>query len=409
MIKQKVLQADVIYENKQGLLLFRLMQIFTFTTLIQTFFPFSINRVIGALIIICVIYYSFYHLNRRTIILLLLLSLFLFLNVVISFDKETAIVDTIYFSITVLMLNLFCNAPFYNSFSSLPEKTKSTGNILLVLCNLVLLIGIFDVNTYLSPGGGWGSGEFFRGYSEAPHTLASACCLILVFVFIRVKNSSLSFINIFYLAIPIYAIFMSGARAFLISPLIIIWYIYRMTITNKALKNLFISTAIFTFVFVLLGSATYIKNNYLFTIGQQSGEFLDIISNSRITLWRSSLIEFAYGNLYEILFGRGFDYIYRFLYSVTRSAVWAHNDIINLLISTGVIGVFLYTSVLIAFIKKTVKNTEKLPKIMFIVYILFPLMFNGFYMYQHYFFSAILLSSVIKKDIIDENTICVTK
>lgn len=391
-----------IGKQKQGIVLLSLLQIFAVTILLRTFLPLFITRAIGALILFSVIYYSTSYLNKRTLFVFLSVAVFFSLNFLFSSDRMVALRDTVYFTSAVLLANLFCNSGFRESFLLQLKKNRLSNELVLFLCNAVLLIGFFDTNAYRIA---WGGHEYFQGYAGGTHPIANASCLVIVFALIKIQMTGISLLGLAYFAIPTYAILMSGARTFLIAPVIILWLIYKNCNSKGFVKHLFIILGILAFVFLLLNSSTFLKFDFLLTRGQQNYSNLgvaDSITNDRITLWTENLIEFASGNWLQIIFGRCFDFVFRFNRDFTIGAeIWSHNDIINLLLSIGLFGTFVYIWILHDFFKNTFRNNSgKLSKMLFVVYIVFPMMLNGFYAYQAYMFGAIMMSSVaFRKDL----------
>lgn len=90
------------------------------------------------------------------------------------------------------------------------------------------------------------------------------------------------------------------------------------------------------------------------------------------------------------LFGNGFNFSY--IVNDIRSGVtiWAHSDFVSILLSLGFCGLLVYIYILLKVFISSAYLSKKL-QFSLISYMLFPAFFNGFYMYQCYVFSFVLI------------------
>ena len=85
-------------------------------------------------------------------------------------------------------------------------------------------------------------------------------------------------------------------------------------------------------------------------------------------------------NFFEKLIGRSFDNIYEINYIYSGMNVWAHNDVINLLLTTGIIGVIIYVQSFYNFYKMSrLVKVNIVIKISYLISFVFLALMNGLY------------------------------
>lgn len=83
-------------------------------------------------------------------------------------------------------------------------------------CDIILLCAIITPSSY-GNAWNWGNSDgFFIGFSQNGHTLCSCCCLLLVLIMLAFQNQKMRIREYILYIPPIYGIFFSGARTFLI-------------------------------------------------------------------------------------------------------------------------------------------------------------------------------------------------
>ena len=275
------------------------------------------------------------------------------------------------------------------------EQSEKIIKWIVILCDIVLCIGFFDARCYDSSQ--W-DGSYFIGYTNASHTMSSGACLLLVFslYIIRNKKNITSFI---YFVPSIIAILKSGARTFLVPIVIVCFFFYAYNIRNFSIKLLVFPIAIICASYVFLNSSMIEK--FSFSVNNQYTDmnFLGRLTNGRTAFWVVDLLAFRNYNIIQKLLGNGFQYVYMVNEKNFNLAIWAHNDFINCLLSVGIIGTLLYVYMLYKTGKKIVRMTRRdiIIKTLLIFYILLPAFLNGFYTYQHYFYSFIILMILYEK------------
>ncbi len=355
--------------------------IFPLTTFTQTLSPFSLNRILAVGIVLLLIYMAFLKSPTYSgIISYIYLIVIYFYTSLIAQDFLKNIEDVIYFSTTVLLVIALHKKQnlddISNSFIDLKRFTK----IVIWVSELLLLKALFSSNCYDIA---WGGDVYFTAWSSTQHSLASACCTLIVIVILYYKEKFFSLIQILFIAIPAFCILQSGARVFLLT-LVILLVVY---INSKTKKNsgriisLIVVIGVVIYAFLnsnMLNKVMYLLNN------PYNADILNSFTGGRTDFWKIDLLYFSESNILYKIFGQGFDCIYRVNESLFGIKIWAHNDIINLLVSIGIFGTLFYILCWIKLFKKSKIDFSKVNQGLFILYIIIPMIINGLYNYVHF-------------------------
>lgn len=367
-----------------------LMAIYMFTTLTYTLWPISSpNKIVGFFIFFNVVWIYCKHLTTKKAIILFITTFIVGLSFVNSANSFGYISDAIYLLISILLLIEIDNDFSKNKVLCALKQSEQFIKWIVIVCDLVLCVGFFDARCYDSSQ--W-DGSYYLGYTNASHTMASGACLLLVFTLYIIRNKR-NIISFIYFVPSIIAILKSGARTFLIPIVIVCLFFYAYHIKKFSVKLLVFPIAIVCATYVFLNSSMVEK--FSFSINNQYTDmnFLGRLTNGRTAFWVVDLLAFRDYNIIQKLVGNGFQYVYMVNERNFNLAIWAHNDFINCLLSVGIIGTVIYVYALYRTGKKIIKISPKdiIIKILLISYILLPALLNGFYTYQHYFYSFIIL------------------
>lgn len=375
---------------------------YTVATLGNSLIPFiPLSRLLGSLIALITVALMLQSLSKKYLIALICGGFVLMYSSLVANDLNTSFNDAVLFFFTVLIVCCTSRVSFFtkfqNSFYSNPLLIKWT----IIISNIILLVAMITPSSY-SNGSGWGDDEaYFIGFVENEHTLASVCCLLLTLILAYYKGKKIKFIEFLILIPAIYGIMLSGARTFLI-PVVVLLLIYIITKIKKPFHRVVVVTVVMTFfVVVLLNSSMMSK--FEFTLNNQyAKDLVSSLTNGRSLFWKYDIEAFLSYSPIAKLFGQGFDYIYYVNKTNLGLSIWAHNDIINNLVSTGIFGSILYLYVWLSFIYKIIlkkeNKVELASRILFIVYIFGPMLINGLFVYQHYVYSCLVLAIILFND-----------
>lgn len=370
---------------------------------------FRINLVIGMLFSLVVLYYLTFHCNKLrflfsyfSFILFILCSLPLLLSKT-DFFIFIGLRDSFLFLFTCLLLICIQDKKFIHNLFISFQKYAITLFAFLILLDFFLLLCLFLDRCYEDVWA-W-SGQYFKGFSFSPHALASSICLLssLKLLCIR-KFKSHSFLLIISFLFDYFVILQTGARVFIIPSLLII-FLFLYYSLQKRNKRIIFFTAIFCAVVILLltvSSNFVTKMNAVDTYGifhessidqtsnlnNSAYSIIDSLSSGRLLFAKKNLEAFVESDIFNCLFGNGFNFAY-IVNSQYIASIWAHNDFVSVLISAGVLGLTAYLVITLK-VFLTIKTNKILLTTLFI-YFFFPALLNGFYMYQTFLFSFVIL------------------
>lgn len=303
--------------------------------------------------------------------------------------------------VTMLALTAAADEYFVKRIADTVRKHRMYLLGILHVCNLMLVVSILSPQCY-GNGFGWGdSNNYFVGYAVNGHTLSSCCCLLIVFYMLLYKEQKLKTREYLVYLPSVYCILFAGARTFLISVVfLIVLFIFSKVRDRRYRLLILIFTGV---VFVVALASSSMMSKFQFAMNNQyASDLLDALTNGRTKFWSCDLNDYLFNsNVLQLLTGKGLSYIYGLNKEQIGLAIWAHNDMINNLLCTGVIGlvVYLYVWIRLQVSQKYTfahKKIKWLDKAMFAGYIWIPMILNGMFSYQHYVLSILLLAVYCK-------------
>jgi len=373
-----------------------LIALFMISTLTYDLLPIkTVNKVLGFFVFAV----SFLIiLNRMSIYRFCVLMLSLTLGVtscVLAYDATENFKNMIYWLLCIFIFLILSNKKDMWKMCTAIESTKKFLLFSVILCDIILLGGLFISRCYSS---NW-SGSYYCGFSASQHTVCSGACLTMAIVFLFFEKEKAGFKKMLLLVPGILAILASGARTFLISLLCMVGFYYMLFIKKKSIKLLILPFIVFAGIYLFFRSGIYEK--FLFVTGDASGaasNFAQKVTSGRTVFWAIDINAFLDLEFIYKLLGKGFDYVFRVNENQYGLAIWAHNDIINLLLSVGLIGTLLYVVVMWRAVRCCVRvQKSRIVKWIFVAYIVLPMLLNGLYAYQHYLYSIIVLMIVTER------------
>ena len=165
----------------------------------------------------------------------------------------------------------------------------------------------------------------------------------------------------FFLVLPCYAAFMSHSRTYFgIYILFLLMFAYMRAKTKKNFYICLIPLSLIMF-FVMLNSAITDKFVEVWKEGVSFEEFLSSFTNSRTVFWKWDIDAFLELPFLQQFVGNGFNFVYDVSASYLTHGIWAHNDIINILLNFGYIGVIVYLWAYFQMIKAFWPRGNKIP------------------------------------------------
>ncbi|MDD4369909.1 MAG: O-antigen ligase family protein [Anaerostipes sp.] len=372
-----------------------LIMMFTISTLFQGIIPFSLNRIIITAILILVFFYDLRNPTKHTLFLLLYLVILAFLNVMLTQETSLALKDLIYFGTTLCLLDYLKEKTALDKLKNSFEKYKKIFKVIFYIVYGITVLSVFSSANYSYA---WGESNYFIGLARDTHVMASSTCLLMAFMLFLFFKEKFSYVRLGMFVMLLFIVFQTGARTYIVSATIILYAYIQGNINGTLKKTILLGIAVTAVVIIFLRSGMYQKFIWS-SIASNQGTTDSLVSSTggRSAFWLIDIKEFVQNNPIYQLIGHGFDYVYQVNYEHYHMHIWAHNDIIDLLLSVGLIGTIYYLREWVSFfIMSFAQNKNKRLLVAMCVYIAFPMFFNGLFTVQHYFMSVIIMTITLR-------------
>lgn len=366
--------------------------LYSVTTLSYTLWPKAVspNRVLGLLIVLELAAFYLCTLRRRDLFLLATCFFTCGISFLLCADHAQNLTDAAYFAATVLLLWKLADRWAADALFCALRRLRTMLQTIVLLDNLLLMAAFCFPTSYIQL---WGAAKYFQGFTNSTHTLCAGVCLLLALTLFLLRNVPFRLHHPLYLLPGLLAIAMSGARTYLVSALVIVLlYIVYETPPTK-LRLLFLPFFVLGTAYLALFSGMAEKLTFLQSSTALPGSLLARLTSGRTEFWALDLDAFLDFDCFHLLFGQGFDFVYTLNETVYGVRIWAHNDVLDLLLSTGLFGTALYGYVIYAALWTLFRRAPGiLLPMLLAAYLLFVLLVNGFFGYQHYVYSFAVLA-----------------
>ena len=368
-------------------ILYIFVLLYAFSTITQSLYSISLNRIWTVGIIACLLYRLLCPIYKKSAS---------YLGIVVVIGAWTTIYsenvgqnsnDYIYFVTAVLWLLFMSNSENYHSFYAAAKSNAKLTNASLIISYLVILISMLTKSGFAYQ---WGSTPYFVGLAGTQHAMASSMCLLTAIFLLFSRERKFSWWDLAILMFGVYVVFETGARTFIIPIGILIFYYIKHNIKSLNARTVVYAIGTICAIYMVQHSSMLDKFGFVSSGGNMATNAIDGFTSGRSLFWIVDLKAFASGNIVQVMLGRGFDYVYRLNAQMVNQKIWAHDDFIHLLLGGGVLAFGLYISVIRNFFKKVLAGQRRWDRLMIIVYLLFPAIINGFFMYQHLLLSMMI-------------------
>ena len=319
-VKRKVNVDDVLYI---------MVLLYALSTITQSLYPFSLNRLWTVGIVACLLYRLLSRLYTRTIMCMVVIVSCAMTTTIFAADISKNTNDLIYFVTGVLWLLFMSDYAnrerLYKSFLEHQRLTKA----ILVLSYVSMIISLLSGNGYAYQ---WGSTAYYIGFAGTQHAMASSICIVTALFLLYSLNRKFSWLNLAAFMFSVYAVFETGARTFIIPILILMFYYIRYNIKSMNIKAMVYAVGFVGVLYAVQHSTILDKFSFVSSGGNMATTALEGFTSGRSLFWAVDLSAFASGNVLQIIFGRGFDYVYGLNARMVNQRIWAHNDFIHLLL-----------------------------------------------------------------------------
>lgn len=219
------------------------------------------------------------------------------------------------------------------------------------------------------------------GLEQAHRTSASAFFVIVLIWYMGRFTRN----NKIYLAIliPIYCVFYEQARIYLIVSMIIVCMIYYSLFPNGKRIHFYLTILPMLAIAAMFILKTSVGQRFVNYGESYYGGDMAALSSSRSVFWLADIKGYRNLPTYKKILGAGYNFVYTINKKAVNSYIWGHNDLIHIICTNGILGIYIYLSSVGAFIKKYKRNVvhNKLMYMLTICVMLFCASLDGLYHY----------------------------
>lgn len=235
-----------------------------------------------------------------------------------------------YFMLWILVYLFFAKSK--DDILSIMENADFFVNILLSVWTVMIGVSAIIPLGY--------SGKYFVSFAGSSFRLMPPVLIITALaMYMAISRKNMKY-NL-YLILPIFAGFMNQSRTYFgVFIAFVIMYIYMITKNKKLFYIMLVPLcgcilALMTVSGIMdkIRATQYTSSSYF--------DFWGTITSGRTIFWKNDLEAFLGLPMWKQFVGNGFNYVYD-VNGQTMGRIWAHNDIINILMNFGYIGVAIY-------------------------------------------------------------------
>lgn len=352
-------------------LLFKLILITPLTMQIQRMFD-AANRVSVGLVLIVLLYLVVRKCNKQDFLLVFLYTIYF----MISWTNINAqfFYSNMLFFFPLWYLYLVYTGRRYIEFAECIQNNLWLIKRVVILWSIIVIISAPLSSSYI---------DFqFRSFTQGPFRLAPTALMIAVLIWIYAcETGNKKFLV--WILVPFISIAFTGCRSYTIIMLIFAFYAYYGICEHKIYFYLTIIPVI-ALVAIGLSQTSFIAKFEAAINNPHVKDPLIAITSGRSLMWTYAVEKFRNANIFIKLFGGGLTHSYEIFYEMNGSAIWAHNDLFEMLNCHGIVGVILYIYVFVRFTKKA-SQFNQLTKLQFCIFIgvnLVNACINGLYVYN---------------------------
>lgn len=358
-------------------LMVKIICLYGVVSFLYSFFSrFYASYIVGFFFLLIIGYIYTKTLKRKDIGIILLIILTIFLTMANSGISSNNLQHGMYFSFTILLMNKLNEKSFRTKLVCSFKQNEKLILRTIIILSFVSLISFFIPSSY--------SGYVYRGFAANFHSVGINMSFLALLIVIYLYNKKFKLIHILWFSIPLIGVLESTARVSIITIVLIIFIYYQLKLKSIKLKYLLIPIVFYGVYKFFMNSSTYEK--FILAANNQyiSTDRLEAVTSGRLTWWRLDIEAFFNLNLFNKIFGAGHDFVHYINKTQYGLDIWTHNDFIQLLLATGIIGLVGYMVIILNLYYNLSKTREITPvKFMpeiVLIFIVSLAMFNGFYL-----------------------------
>ncbi|MDO4265197.1 MAG: O-antigen ligase family protein [Eubacteriales bacterium] len=255
----------------------------------------------------------------------------------------------------------------------------------------------------------WSDGGAFYSFSGGQHRMDSATIMIFAAILILYRYHNYRKKVLLFAIIPTIAVALSGARTYLIIVGVILAIIYYYS-NIKHVHRFWVTIIPLIVVGVIIIMSTSVMQERMAEMAVERAFFdsqgynaLTGITSGRSTFWIIDLQQYWKSSFINKIFGNGFNFVRYVNETYYTTAIWAHNDFINIICCNGIVGIFLYFYAYLKMVSR-VKPYYMDRKVIIFMTIAFHIccMFNAMFNMLYSYFAAAVAVPVLLFAMMDD-------
>lgn len=341
--------------------------LFLLTNLFKDIMPKGTNQLTGGCIVLLTLW-NMLPIKKTQLVVYGYFFASALLAVCFTDDIGTHFKYFVYYILNISIFMLFNNSGTTEKFIKQLIKYKGLMNCIVLIFVLTITVMLALPQCYSTDL--WDGKGFFQGFS-VPHGVAGSCCLALSIIILLMNlHQRNKYLYLAEILVLLFAIVKAGTRTYLIAAAALLLLAVFSLAKRNTNRRFLMFIGLFAFIIAIVNSDT-MRNKIEYAMNFQKllgWNFFQAFTSSRTIIWGNDIkLFFTQSNLLQILFGGGFAYSYEINESWTYR-IQAHNGFIEVLMSTGIIGLIIYLKILIHFLK-TVSLKNKWFLIISLLYI----------------------------------------
>lgn len=321
------------------------------TTLLQGIPVFSnINRIFLGTLVVLLFLMCMKKMRQRDLKLIFLGGV-VWINSIINVNVALLnINDLIYFWMWIFFFIYLANN-FEGFIYYLNTETKFVKWIIITWSSLVFLSLRYSDAYYYE----WGEGTYFKSFADNAFRFATTCLFIAILVGIYVNVSGMKR-DLVWLIIPLIGVAASGSRIYLGLILLIMIPVFYKNV-NKKIFFLSLIPMLAATIYIIINSNMMDKFQYVEQVGTINNRgWLSTFTSGRTDFWVYDMKAYLDSGVLHMLIGNSVTFSYEINSAYYSSAIQAHNDFLNILLSYGIIGLYVYLRVFFRFCKGVINK-----------------------------------------------------
>lgn len=193
----------------------------------------------------------------------------------------------------------------------------------------------------------------FTGVFQNPHASAitTSISVLILLAFIKLKSSiirypKLNYLLVFFGVYLIYLTFVRTGYAMFAIGLLILFMPQKLSMKQILSSAIIISILAFSFIYLLETNESFYNRVFDIRNGKQQA-----VGSGRLEFWKAAWDLWVNGNVFELLFGFGYEGLVDHIYKLVGLRIYAHNELFTQLGQNGLLGVFFFIGYLVSLFK----------------------------------------------------------